>query len=95
MILQLTYADLNEAIIEEHKLIVNTTPLGTFPKIDECPDIPYQFITPSIICMIWCIILLKHLFLAKRGGKGAAIKNGYEMLKYRQKKAGEYGMKNN
>ena len=44
---QLTYADLTQEIIEEHLLIVNSTPLGTFPNITQCPDIPYGYITPD------------------------------------------------
>ena len=42
---QLTYSDLNKEIIDNNLLIINATPLGSFPKTDVCPDIPYQFLT--------------------------------------------------
>jgi len=41
----ITYTDLNRDIIKQNYLIVNCTPLGTFPKIEECPDIPYEYLT--------------------------------------------------
>lgn len=41
----LTYSQLTEAVMTDHLVIVNASPVGTFPHADECPDIPYQFIT--------------------------------------------------
>ena len=41
----ITYTDLNRDIITQNYLIVNCTPLGTFPNIEECPDIPYEYLT--------------------------------------------------
>lgn len=77
---ELTYRDLNKAIIEESKLIVNTTPLGTFPNIDDCPEIPYQFLTPEHFLYDLVYNPEKALFLQKGEACGASIKNGYEML---------------
>ena len=76
----LTYSDLNKSIIEENKLIVNTTPLGTFPNIDECPEIPYRFLTPEHLLYDLVYNPEKTLFLQKGEALGASIKNGYEML---------------
>ncbi len=76
----LTYGDLNKTIIEENKLIVNTTPLGTFPNINECPEIPYQFLTPEHFLYDLVYNPEKTLFLQKGEAHGASIKNGYEML---------------
>jgi len=76
----LTYADLSEAIIKEHLLIINTTPLGTFPNIDECPGIPYQYLTPKHFLYDLVYNPAKTLFLQKGEEQGVAIKNGYEML---------------
>ena len=45
----LTYGQLNEEIIHSHTIIINCTPLGTFPKVDDCPQIPYQFLTKDHI----------------------------------------------
>lgn len=75
------YTDLNEYIISEHPLIINTTPLGTEPDIDMAPEIPYEFLTAShlVYDLIYNPEKTKLLQLAEM--HGAAIKNGLEMLK--------------
>ena len=77
---ELAYADLNETIIKENPLIINTTPLGTFPEIDGCPEIPYQYLTPQHFLYDLVYNPEKTLFLKKGEERGALIKNGYEML---------------
>lgn len=42
---QLNYTDLNKEVLTEHTVIVNCTPLGTFPNINDKPDLPYNFIS--------------------------------------------------
>jgi shikimate dehydrogenase len=76
----LTYADLNEQLLKEHLLIINTTPLGTYPNVNECPAIPYQFITPHHYLFDLVYNPAKTLFLQKGEQKFAATKNGYDML---------------
>jgi len=76
----LTYAGLDEKIIKEHLLIINTTPLGTFPNVDECPDIPYQYLTAKHFLYDLVYNPDKTLFLQKGEVQGAAVKNGYDML---------------
>jgi shikimate dehydrogenase len=76
----ITYADLNEIILKEHLLIINTTPLGTFPDVDECPAIPYQLITPEHYLFDLVYNPFKTLFLKKGEAMGAAVKNGADML---------------
>jgi shikimate dehydrogenase len=76
----LTYADLNKDIIKEHLLIINTTPLGTFPVIEECPGIPYEHITEQHFLFDLVYNPAKTLFLQKGEVQGAAIKNGGDML---------------
>ncbi len=77
---ELTYADLNENIIKENLLIINTTPLGTFPAVDGYPEIPYQYLTPQHLLYDLVYNPEKTLFLKKGEEYGALIKNGYEML---------------
>ncbi len=76
----LTYADLNEKIITSHPLIINTTPLGTFPNVDECADIPYQYLSPKHFLYDLVYNPTETLFLQKGKKHGASIKNGYDML---------------
>jgi shikimate dehydrogenase len=76
----LTYADLNEAAIKAHTLIINTTPLGTSPNVNECAAIPYQYLTPQHFLFDLVYNPAKTLFLQKGEEQGAAIQNGYDML---------------
>jgi shikimate dehydrogenase len=76
----LTYQDINADIVNEHLIIINTTPLGSFPSVDSCPDIPYQFITDRHYLFDVVYNPAKSLFLQKGEEKGAAIKNGYDWL---------------
>lgn len=75
-----TYMDLDSDIISSHRLIVNTTPLGTYPSINTCPDIPYDSISNNHICFDLVYNPDKTEFLKKCESRGATIKNGLEML---------------
>lgn len=77
---RLTYDDLNNAIIANHKIIVNATPLGMYPHIDECPDIPYDALTPEHLCYDLLYNPDTTLFMRKAAEYGAETKNGLEML---------------
>lgn len=77
---ELTYQDLNKSIIDKSKIIINSTPLGTFPNIYDCPDIPYQFLSADHFLFDVVYNPEKSLFLQKGEAVGATIKNGHEML---------------
>ena len=74
------YEDLNEKIIKENTIIINCTPLGTFPKIKEYPKIPYEFITTNHLCYDLIYNPIKTKFLNESEKKGATIINGKKML---------------
>lgn len=76
----LTYSDLDEKIINEHQLIVNTTPLGMYPDTDSCPDIPYSLLTADHFCydLLYNPDITKFMKMCAQ--QGAAVKNGLEML---------------
>lgn len=74
------FSDLTEQRIKDYRLIINTTPIGTYPNIDECPPIPYEAITGKHLLYDLIYNPEKTLFLQKGEERGAAIKNGYEML---------------
>lgn len=76
----LTYSDLTADIVNEHKLLINCSPVGTFPNVDECPDIPYEAVTEHHLLYDLIYNPEETLFLRKGKESGAAIKNGYEML---------------
>ena len=76
----LSYQQLTNELIENHKLIVNCTPLGMSPKTDACPDIPYQAIDAGHLCFDLIYNPEETLFLKKAKQQGATIKNGLDML---------------
>lgn len=77
---EISYALINEKLLKEYLIVVNATPLGTFPKVDTCPDIPYQFITPDHVLYDLVYNPEETLFLKKGKAQGAQTKNGLEML---------------
>ena len=76
----LSYDDLTPEVMTRHKVVVNATPLGTFPDVERCPDIPYPLLTASHLCYDLVYNPDKTLFLQKAEAQGATIKNGLEML---------------
>jgi shikimate dehydrogenase len=77
---ELVFSELDRNILSKHKLIINTTPLGTFPNVSEFPPIPYQFIDGSHLLFDLIYNPEKTAFLMQGEQRGARIKNGYEML---------------
>ncbi len=76
----LSYKEITEDTISEYKLIVNTTPLGMYPDISQCPDIPYNAITSQHLLYDLIYNPEQTEFLSNGLAQGAQIKNGYEML---------------
>lgn len=76
----LSYGELTREILGEHKLIINTTPLGMFPAVDQCPDIPYQWLTTNHYLFDLVYNPAETLFLKKGVEMGAITKNGSDML---------------
>lgn len=76
----LTYDELTNEVIDSHKVIVNTTPLGMYPHTDACPDIPYHLLTSEHLCYDLLYNPDVTLFMKKSKENGAEVKNGLEML---------------
>lgn len=85
----LSYNELSAHHVAEHELIINTTPLGMFPDIDNAPPIAYGSIGDSHILYDLVYNPAKTLFLEKGEEQGAQIKNGLEMLHLQAEKAWE------
>lgn len=75
-----TYNDLTPDVIKEYKVIVNCTPLGMYPNVENCPDIPYEGITRDHILYDLIYNPDETLFMRKGKEHGATTKNGLEML---------------
>lgn len=77
---QIAYNDLTEEVMHAFNIIVNCTPIGTSPDIHLFPNIPYEFLSKKHLLFDLIYNPEVTAFLAKGLEKGAAIKNGYEML---------------
>lgn len=77
---EISWKAIDQEIIESHHLIINTTPLGTYPKEDTFPNIPYEYISRKHLLFDLVYNPEVTQFLAKGQAKGATIKNGYDML---------------
>jgi shikimate dehydrogenase len=83
------FSELKPHHIKQHKLIINTTPIGMSPNVDEYPPIPYEAITDDHLLFDLIYNPEQTLFLKKGEEQGACIKNGYEMLVLQAEKAWE------
>lgn len=84
---EIEYANLTQEIIESHQLIINSTPVGTHPNIEECPNIPYDYLSENhyLFDLIYNPSETKFLKLGKE--QGSCIKNGLEMLELQAEKS--------
>ena len=86
---ELGYADLDKDLIRLHKIIVNCTPVGMFPNVDEWPPLPFEYLTPSHLLFDLIYNPEETLFLKKGKSHGAKTKNGLEMLQLQAEKSWE------
>lgn len=86
---QLSYEDLNQSIIEKNTVLVNCTPLGTFPDISTKPSLPYQFLNEKHLLFDLIYNPEKTAFLKEGEARGALILNGHKMLAIQAEKAWE------
>jgi len=86
---EIRYEDINEELLKEYLVVINATPLGTFPKVDNCANIPYEFLTSDHVLFDLVYNPEETLFMKKGKAQGAAVKNGLEMLHLQAIKAWE------
>lgn len=91
---KLGYHELDDAVIADHKLIVNTTPLGMAPAIDTAPDIPYGAVGKGHLLFDLVYNPRETKFLAFGKSRGAATVNGYDMLVYQAEASWELWNRN-
>ncbi len=82
-----TYAELNKEVMIQHQLIINCTPLGTFPNIDQYPSIPYQYVTKNHLMFDLTYNPLETMFIKLSKEQGARISNGLKMLEFQAEEA--------
>lgn len=76
----LTYEGLTPEVLSAHHVIVNCSPVGMYPHVDEAPDVPYHLLTSQHLCYDLVYNPLETAFMKKASAQGAVVKNGLEML---------------
>ena len=84
-----TYQELNKEVLKNHQIIINCSPIGTFPNVNFCPDIPYDYFTENHIAFDLIYNPEETEFLKRAKENGAKTKNGYDMLVFQAEKAWE------
>ncbi len=77
---QISYKDLTKSLLNDFYLVINSSPVGMFPNINECPKIPYNFLKKEHLLFDAIYNPKKTLFLQKGEEQGAEVINGLEML---------------
>lgn len=86
---QFSYDQINEHMLRACKVVVNCTPLGTFPDVDACVPFPFEFLTESHLCIDLIYNPEETKFLRESKLHGSATLNGLSMLKEQANKAWE------
>jgi len=84
-----SYEEINEHMLNACKVIVNCTPVGTFPAIDECVPFPFQYLSSDHLVIDLIYNPAKTKFLEEAEKNGATILNGESMLKEQALKSWE------
>ncbi len=84
---QISYKEMTNEIVKNHPIIINCTPLGTYPNIDDYPDILYQAITGKHLLYDLIYNPVKTKFLSKGEERGSTICSGLGMLELQAEKS--------
>jgi len=91
---QISYNQIDEILLKNYLIVINTTPLGTYPRTDESPQIPYDFVTNKHLFYDLTYNPAQTLFLKQAAAKGANVSNGLKMLHLQAEKAWQIWRKN-
>lgn len=86
---QFSYSDINQHMVNACKVIVNCTPVGMYPNVNETLDFPFQFLTKEHLIIDLIYNPVKTKFLEKAEENNAQILNGESMLKEQALKSWE------
>jgi shikimate dehydrogenase len=85
----ISYQQLSKEILEEHTVIVNTTPLGTYPKVEEYPPLPVDYIGSRHLLFDLIYNPEQTALMKLAAARGAMVLNGEKMLEFQALKAWE------
>jgi shikimate dehydrogenase len=84
---QLAYSELDRTLLKRYPLLINTTPLGMYPKVHEAPPINCQFLTNEHVLIDLIYNPEETLWLKNAKKQGAFTHNGLNMLEQQAEKA--------
>ena len=84
---EISWEDVTPELLEDQQLIVNATPLGMYPKVEECPPLPYQALSPQHILFDLVYNPPETCFLKQGRRKGCQVQNGEKMLIYQAERS--------
>jgi shikimate dehydrogenase len=76
----ISYSMLSPDLLREYTILINTTPVGMFPHVNDCPEIPFQFVGTEHYFFDLVYNPDPTRFLVLAASKGATVKNGSDML---------------
>lgn len=77
---QFTYADIDAQVLQAHTVVVNCSPIGMHPHVDEAPALPYELLSERHLCYDLVYNPAETAFMQRSAAQGACVKNGLEML---------------
>ncbi len=86
---RLIYEEITPLLLNEYRLILNTTPLGMYPNLTEAPMLPYESLDENHYLFDLVYNPEETLFMKLGKERGAKVKNGLEMLHLQAEKAWE------
>ncbi len=84
---QISYAELRRLNWGDYQFVINTTPIGTYPKTEECPDLPFEKISSQHLVFDLVYNPPQTLLLQRSLTQGASVQNGLDMLQLQAEKA--------
>lgn len=75
-----SYSDLGAEFMAAHPVVVNATPLGTYPAVDGCPALPFELLPQGAVCFDMVYNPARTEFMRRAEAAGAVTSNGLEML---------------
>ena len=84
---QIAYKDLSKKLLKEYNIIINCTPLGTFPEVERCPNVPFRFLDERHLLYDLIYNPSETRFLKKGKKMGCTVSNGEKMLQLQAEKA--------
>lgn len=86
---QIGYGDISVLSPDVYRIVINATPIGTYPNVDDCPPLPLDWLRPEHLVYDLVYNPPETLLLRRAAERGCTVKNGLEMLHLQAERAWE------